>query len=107
MKPGESCGACGPNVSGKIDWSKGNFAELKDKMIRLRFTLRNASFYSYWVGKSESTSKRQKFVSLFDGKSLTGWEITKFGAGAPTGCVISSGRRRTSPTSSCDSVIGC
>ena len=33
---------------GEIQWKEGNLAEHKGKAARLRFTLRDASLYSYW-----------------------------------------------------------
>ena len=35
-----------------IQWLSGDLAALKGKTITLRFKLRNASFYSFWVGTS-------------------------------------------------------
>ncbi|MBI1927557.1 hypothetical protein HYR99_25355 [Candidatus Poribacteria bacterium] len=37
---------CGP-----VDWQRGNLADFKGRVVSLRFTLRNASFYSYWMEK--------------------------------------------------------
>ena len=36
---------------GEAVWQKGNLADLKGRVVKLRFTLCNASFYSYWLGK--------------------------------------------------------
>ena len=33
---------------GKLKWQKGSTTEFEGMEIRLRFTLSNASFYSYW-----------------------------------------------------------
>jgi len=32
-----------------VKWSTGHIAALKDQRASLRFTLRNAQFYSYWL----------------------------------------------------------
>ena len=34
---------------GEVKWQKGGIADLKGKAVSLRFTLRNASLYSYWI----------------------------------------------------------
>ena len=33
----------------EVTWDQGNIADLKGKVVSLRFTFRNASLYSYWV----------------------------------------------------------
>ena len=43
----------GDRTRGEIIWKDGSFAELKGETVSLRFTLRNASFYSYWLGGDE------------------------------------------------------
>ena len=35
--------------SGEIDWQQGQFADLKGRIVSLRFTLSHARFYSYWI----------------------------------------------------------
>ena len=32
-----------------VKWTEGDIADLKDQTASLRFTLRNAQFYSYWL----------------------------------------------------------
>ena len=32
----------------EILWKRGTLSQLKGKAVTLRFTLRNARFYSYW-----------------------------------------------------------
>ena len=39
----------GDRVRAEVGWQRGAFAGLKGKVIRLRFALRHASFYSYWT----------------------------------------------------------
>jgi len=39
----------GDHRRAEVKWRKGNIADLKGKMVRLRFTLHNADFYSYWL----------------------------------------------------------
>ena len=34
---------------GEVAWTAGSLAELQGKHVRLRFTLRNGSLYSYWI----------------------------------------------------------
>ena len=34
---------------GKVVWTQGSLADLQGRPVRLRFTLRNGSFYSYWI----------------------------------------------------------
>ena len=34
---------------GGVKWRKGNIADLQGKAVSLRFTLHNASLYSYWM----------------------------------------------------------
>ena len=34
---------------GEINWKKGNLGSLKNQAVSLRFKLKNASFYSYWI----------------------------------------------------------
>jgi len=36
---------------GEVQWEKGNLADLNEKTVSLRFVLRNAKLYSYWLGK--------------------------------------------------------
>ena len=33
---------------GEVRWRKGELADLRAKVVRMRFTLRSAAFYSYW-----------------------------------------------------------
>ena len=39
----------GDLLRGEVTWQKGDLAVLKGKAVSLRFTLRNASLYSYWL----------------------------------------------------------
>ena len=39
----------GDLLSGEVKWQSGDLAGLKGKTTRLRFTLENASLYSYWM----------------------------------------------------------
>jgi hypothetical protein len=39
----------GDLLRGEVSWPQGNFAELKGQTVRLRFRLRQARFYSYWL----------------------------------------------------------
>jgi len=39
----------GDVLSGEVKWQEGSIADLKDKAVSLRFTLSNASFYSFWL----------------------------------------------------------
>lgn len=39
---------------GTLNWQSGSLTALRDKTVSLRFTLRNASLYSYWVGPARS-----------------------------------------------------
>ena len=39
----------GDLLSGEVKWQSGDLARLKGKTTRLRFTLENASLYSYWM----------------------------------------------------------
>ncbi len=34
---------------GEVMWEQGDIADLKGKVVSLRFTLRKAGLYSYWV----------------------------------------------------------
>jgi hypothetical protein len=34
---------------GELHWQQGHIVDLKGQVIRLRFLLRNARFYSYWL----------------------------------------------------------
>jgi len=34
----------------EVRWAKGNIAILKGKVVKLKFTLREAELYSFWVG---------------------------------------------------------
>lgn len=34
---------------GELRWTQGSLAPRNEQIVRLRFTLRNASFYSYWI----------------------------------------------------------
>lgn len=40
----------GGQTHGKISWEQGSIAERNGETVSLRFTLQNASFYSYWLG---------------------------------------------------------
>jgi hypothetical protein len=33
----------------RVKWAEGNIAGMKAQNVSLRFTLRNAQFYSYWL----------------------------------------------------------
>ena len=44
-----STSMAGDLLRAEVKWQKGDLARLKGKAISLRFTLRNASLYSYWV----------------------------------------------------------
>jgi hypothetical protein len=39
----------GDRVRGEVSWERGRPAELKNRAVTFRFTLRNARFYSYWL----------------------------------------------------------
>ena len=39
----------GDLARGEVKWQKGNIAALRGKAVSLRFTLRGASLYSYWL----------------------------------------------------------
>ena len=39
----------GDLLRGEVEWKNGNIADLKGKAVSLRFTLRNANLYSYWL----------------------------------------------------------
>jgi len=43
----------GDHVDGQLQRKEGNLAELKSRQVRLRFTLRRASFYSYWFARKK------------------------------------------------------
>ena len=45
----ESDAVAGDELSAKLQWKRGDLAELKGQKISLRFILRNARFYSYWL----------------------------------------------------------
>ena len=34
---------------GKMVWTQDSLADLQGRLVHLRFTLRNGSFYSYWI----------------------------------------------------------
>ncbi len=38
----------GDLTQGEVQWEKGSTTDIKDTVIRIRFTLSNAAFYSYW-----------------------------------------------------------
>ncbi len=38
----------GDQPRGKVRWRKGNIAAFKGEKVSIRFTIRNAAFYSYW-----------------------------------------------------------
>ena len=42
----------GDQLRATVQWKWGDLADLKGKTIDLRFKLRNASLYSFWVGES-------------------------------------------------------
>ena len=52
-KDGETLAASAPAKGNlpraEVKWRKGDIAGLKDKVVALRFTSRNARFYSYWL----------------------------------------------------------
>ena len=39
----------GDHARAEVKWQRGNIARLKGRAVSLRFTLRNASLYSYWL----------------------------------------------------------
>jgi len=39
----------GDLLRGEVDWRQGNLADLKGQTVNLRFMLRDARFYSYWM----------------------------------------------------------
>ena len=43
----------GDLLRGKVEWQEGDITDLKGKAVSLRFTLRNASLYSYWLQQEE------------------------------------------------------
>ena len=38
----------GDGPRGKVSWESNSLAKLSEKVVSLRFTLRNGSLYSYW-----------------------------------------------------------
>ena len=42
----------GDQLRGKLQWRKGNIADVKGKTVSIRFRLRNAAFYSYWFDEN-------------------------------------------------------
>jgi len=52
-KDGETLAASAPAKGNlpraEVKWQKGDIAGLKDNVVALRFTSRNARFYSYWL----------------------------------------------------------
>lgn len=45
----ESSAVRGDRLDGQISWGNSNLASLAGKTVRLRFSLRNASLYAFWV----------------------------------------------------------
>ena len=45
----ESDPVTGDQLRGRVSWSSGNLQASRGKQVRFRFSLRNASLYSYWV----------------------------------------------------------
>ncbi len=43
----------GDHLDAQLQWEEGNPADFKSRMVRLRFTLRRASFYSYWFDRDQ------------------------------------------------------
>ena len=41
----------GDHRRGEVSWAQGEIAALNGKQVKLRFTLREADLYSFWVGK--------------------------------------------------------
>ena len=41
----------GDQLRGKLQWRKGNMADLKGEVVSILFKLRNAAFYSYWFAE--------------------------------------------------------
>ena len=39
----------GDHLAAEVIWENGEFAQAQDRQVRLRFTLANGQFYSYWV----------------------------------------------------------
>ena len=39
----------GNHMNGRFEWETGSIAAQQDKTVRLHFTLRDGSFYSYWI----------------------------------------------------------
>ena len=42
----------GDQLRGKVRWQKGNMGDFDGKAVSIRFTLRNAAFYSYWFDRN-------------------------------------------------------
>jgi hypothetical protein len=42
----------GDQLRGKLQWRKGNMADLKGEVVSILFKLRNAAFYSYWFAEN-------------------------------------------------------
>ncbi|REK12946.1 MAG: hypothetical protein DWQ37_09980 [Planctomycetota bacterium] len=47
----ESQAIRGDHPREEVAWQPGGISDLSDRRVRLRFTLRNASLYSYWLGE--------------------------------------------------------
>jgi len=45
----ESVPVTGDLLRGEVVWQQGKLASIQEQIVSLRFTLRNASFYSYWL----------------------------------------------------------
>ncbi len=41
----------GDQLRAEVLWEQGNLTEVVGKEVRIRFTLRNGAFYSYWLGE--------------------------------------------------------
>jgi len=44
----------GDLLRGEVQWQQGDMASLKGQTVSLRFTLRNASFYSFWLEDNQT-----------------------------------------------------
>ena len=45
----KSASITGDQLHGEVQWADGNIADREGQTISLRFTLRNARLYSYWL----------------------------------------------------------
>jgi hypothetical protein len=47
---------------GEVVWTQGSLADLQGRPIRLQFTLRNGSLYSYWITERKPKDAREYTV---------------------------------------------